>query len=137
MLRALSLGLICTMLGACASVGTNSDSSPQSAAEAFLSLIDQGDYEKSWQEASSLLQSNVDAEQWAEHAGGYRQPLGVVESRTLASVERLDSLEEMPAGEYAFVSFDSALEDNRNASEMVGLVLGEDSVWRVIGYQTQ
>ena len=131
-----TLILILGFVVACAGDDTSTNESPQSAAEAFLSLIDQDDYQESWTEASILLRDNVDANQWAEHAASYRQPLGIVAYRVLNSIEFHDSLEEMPAGDYALVFFDSSLADNGNASEMVGLVLDDNSVWRVIGYQT-
>ena len=136
MRKALLLGLILAMIAACTSDEIEANHSPQSAAEAFLLLIDQGDYPESWANASSWLQDNVDAEQWAKHAGSYRQPLGAEVRREFKSVEFHDSLEDMPAGKYAFVTFDSSLRDNGNASELVGLILDADSMWRVIGYQT-
>jgi len=129
-------GLILALVAACTSDEIESHDSPQSSAEAFLLLIDQGNYQESWSEASAWLQDNVDANQWAEHAGGYRQPLGIVHDRELNSIEFHDSLEDMPAGDYAFVIFDSSLADNGKTSEMVGLMLDDDSMWRVIGYQT-
>jgi len=128
------LGLLLAIVAACTS--DEIQTSPQSAAEAFLLLIDQGNYQESWSEASTWLRDNVDANQWAEHAGSYRNPLGIVEDRELNSVEFQDSLEDMPAGSYAFVIFDSSLADNGSTSEMVGLMLEDDSTWRVIGYQT-
>ena len=82
------------------------------------------------------MRDNVDATQWAEHAGRIRQPLGIVKHRDFKSVELEDSLEDMPAGNYAFVFFDTTLSNNGSASEMVGLMLEDDSTWRVIGYQT-
>ena len=136
MRNALLTGLIAVLVIACTTDEVNTDSSPQAAAEAFLALIDQGDYEASWAEASTWLRDNVDATQWAEHAGGFRQPLGAIDHREFRSVEFQDSLEDMPAGKYAFVSFDSSLANSSSASEMVGLVLDDDSTWRVIGYQT-
>ena len=129
-------GLILALVAACTSDEIKSRDSPQSSAEAFLLLIDQGNYQESWSEASAWLQDNVDANQWAEHAGSYRQPLGIVHDRELNSIEFHDSLEDMPAGDYAFVIFDSSLADNGKTSEMVGLMLDDDSMWRVIGYQT-
>ena len=137
MQRKVMAGLVLALIAACASNETDPVQSPQSAAEAFLSLIDQGNYSESWNEASTWLQDNVDADQWAEHAGSYRRPLGIVDQRKFNSIEYQDSLEEMPAGQYAFVFFDSSLADDGSASEMVGLMLDDDSVWRVIGYQTQ
>ena len=136
MQKALLLGLILALVAACTSDEVKADHSPQSAAEAFLLLIDQGSYQESWAEASTFLRNNVDAKQWAEHAESYRQPLGAVDHREFKSVEFHDSLEDMPAGDYAFVFFDSSLADNGSASEMVALTLDDDSMWRVIGYQT-
>ena len=133
---AVMLGLILALVAACTSDEIETNDSPQLAAEAFLLLIDQGNYQESWSEASAWLRDNVDANQWAEHAGNYRQPLGIVDDRKLNSIEFHDTLEDMPAGDYAFVIFDTSLAENGSTSEMVGLMLGDDSMWRVIGYQT-
>ncbi len=135
-MRTLLIGVFLVLITACASDAPEVGTTPESAAQAFLSLIDQGDYQESWSEASSLLQSNVDANQWAEHAGGFRQPLGTVNQRAITDVEYVDSLEGMPAGEYAFVTFEGSSADDRRTYELVGLVLGDDSIWRVMGYQT-
>lgn len=135
MRKTVMVGLILALVVAFASDKVTHDS-PQAVAEAFLSLIDQGNYQESWLEASQVLRDNVDAHQWAEHAGNYRDPLGVVESRKLDSIEFHDSLEDMPAGKYAFVIFDSVLADGGSKSEMVGLKLDDGAIWRVIGYQT-
>jgi len=136
MQKVVLLGLILATVAACAGGEIKANHSPQSAAEAFLLQIDKGNYQESWAEASTWLRNNVDAEQWAKHAGSYRQPLGTVRHRNFKSIEFHDSLEDMPAGDYAFVFFDSSLANNGSASEMVGLMLDADSMWRVIGYQT-
>lgn len=133
---ALISGLVIALIAACTSDEIGINDSPQLAAEAFLELIDQSNYEESWSEASAWLQDNVDADEWAVHAGSYREPLGTVDARALNSVEFHDSLEDMPAGEYAFVTFDTSLADEGSTSELVGLMMDEDSTWRVIGYQT-
>ncbi len=136
MRKAVILGLLIVLAAGCTSEETRTKESLQLAAEAFLLLIDQGNYEDSWTNASAWLRNNVDANQWAEHAGSYRGPLGTVDHREFNSIEFHDSLEDMPPGAYAFVIFDSTLADNRSASEMVGFVLDDDQTWRVIGYQT-
>ena len=135
MLKVLLLLLMVLWVAACVSDDIDANNSPQSAAERFLFLIDQGNYRESWAEASTFLRSNVDAEQWTAHAGSYRQPLGNVAHREFKSIEFHYALEDMPAGDYAFVFFDSSLADNGKVSEMVGLMLDEDATWRVIGYQ--
>ncbi len=136
MRKAVTLGLLLALVVGCTSDETRTSESLRSAAEAFLVLIDQGNYQDSWTEASTWLRNNVDASQWAEHAGSFRGPLGVVEHREFDSIEFHDSLEDMPPGDYAFVIFDSTLANNGSASEMVGFVLDDDQTWRVIGYQT-
>ena len=136
MRKAVILGLMFAFVAGCTSEESGTDESLRSAAEAFLLLIDQGDYEESWAEASTWLRNNVDANQWAEHAGSFRRPLGIVDYREFNSIEYHDSLEDMPPGDYAFVIFDSTLADNGSASEMVGFMLDDDATWRVIGYQT-
>ncbi len=136
MRRITVLGLMIVLVAACSGDEIDTDNSPLSAAEAFLSLIDKGNYAESWAEASPWLRANVDANEWAEHAGAYRQPLGNISDRELNSIEFQDSLEDMPAGEYAFVVFDTSLADDGSTIEMVGLKRDEESVWRVIGYQT-
>jgi len=110
--------------------------SPYAAAEAFLALIDQGNYRESWSQSSAWLRGTIDADQWAEHAGSFRKALGAVAHRELESIETQDSLEEMPAGNYAFLYFNTTLANDGSATEMVGLIQESDSSWRVIGYQT-
>jgi len=128
--------LVLGFITACTGEENTTNESPQSAAEAFLALIDQDKYQESWAEASSWLRSKSNAIEWAEHAGRIRKPLGVVSHRAFISVELEDALEDMPEGNYAFVFFDTTLENSGSASEMVALMLEDDSTWRVIGYQT-
>ena len=132
----LTLMLALGLAVSCAAEENRPEESPRAAAKAFLALIDQDNYQESWKEASAWLRHNVDANQWAEHAGRIRRPLGAVSHRTFRSVELEDASEDMPEGTYAFVFFDTILEDGGSASEMVGLMLEDDSTWRVIGYQT-
>ena len=134
--RTLLLSLLLAVSNAAFASGAAPDDAPRFAAEEFLALIDASRYDATWSAASEWLRTNVDAEEWAEHAGRYRESLGEVESRVVKSVELLDELEEMPEGRYAFVTFDTTLADGRNATELVGLVLGGDNAWRVIGYQS-
>jgi len=131
----LKLILVLGFVGACAVEESGTNESPQSAAEVFLTQIDQDNYQESWAEASSWLRSTSNATEWAEHAGRIRNSIGVVSQRTFNSVELEDALEDMPENNYAFVYFDTTLENGSTTSEMVGLMLEDDSTWRVIGYQ--
>ena len=130
------LVMIFGLIAACANNDVNTEETPQAAAEAFLLLIDQGNYQETWSEASAWMRKHVDVNQWTEHAGSIRQALGNVDHREFHSIEFHDALEDMPAGNYALVYIDSSLGNDGSASEMVGLMLDDDSSWRVIGYQT-
>ena len=130
----MKLILISVLISACVSDEIKSVESPQSAAEAFLISIDQGNYEESWPVASALLRAKVEQDDWAKHLGNTRRPLGTLNHREVGSIEFHDSLEEMPVGEYAILIFDSAFTNNGSASEVVALALDDDSTWRVVGY---
>ena len=65
------------------------------------------------------LRDNVDAIQWAEHVRRIRRPPGVVRHRTFKFYELEEASEDMPQGTYAYVFFDTILDDNGSASEMV------------------
>jgi len=88
--------LISVLFSACVSDEIKSVESPQSAAEAFLISIDQGNYEESWPVASALLRAKVDQDDWAKHLGNTRRPLGTLNHREVGSIEFHESLEEMP-----------------------------------------
>ena len=126
--------MISVLVNACVSDEIKSVESPQSAAEAFLILIDQGNYEESWAVTSALLRAKVEQDDWAKHLGNTRRPLGTLNHREVGSIEFHDSLEEMPDGEYAILIFDSSFANNDSASEVVGLVLDDESTWRGSGY---
>ncbi|NNE36637.1 MAG: DUF4019 domain-containing protein [Rhodothermales bacterium] len=80
--------------------------------------------------------SYQERDRWSELATADRGRHLAEPARTLNSVELEDALQGMPEGNYAFVFFDTTLENSGTASEMVGLMLEDDSTWRVIGYQT-
>ncbi|MEO1204229.1 MAG: DUF4019 domain-containing protein, partial [Pseudomonadota bacterium] len=58
------LGLLFALLSGCTS-DTRAVDSAEAAAQAFLDLIDDGDYEQTWSEASPWLKEHVEAEEWA------------------------------------------------------------------------
>ena len=51
------------------------------AAEAWLALVDSGDYSKSWDAAAAYFRGAVTKEKWEEMLKGVRPPLGKVLSR--------------------------------------------------------
>ena len=57
----------------------------QTAAEAWLGLIDAGSYAQSWTEAAALFRGALTQAGWEQSLNGRRAPLGAMKARTLRS----------------------------------------------------
>lgn len=104
------------------------------AAKSFLKLVDRGDYDQSWEEASSLLISLVSKKEWVETLSGVRPPLGQSIQRSVTSSKFMSSAPGVPDGEYAKVVFSSSFDHKESAVETVMTMLDKDGRWRVAGY---
>lgn len=104
------------------------------AAEVWLALVDQGEYGKSWKEASTLFKSAVTEEQWRRAASAARRPFGELKSRKLKNAEYATSLPGAPDGEYVVIQFDTSFSKKETAVETITPMKDEDGVWRVSGY---
>jgi uncharacterized protein DUF4019 len=104
------------------------------AAAAWLELVDNLEYEKCWSEASSLLRSQVTRSDWEELLRSTRGPLGALVKRELESSEFLETLPELPDGEYVIFMFNSSFEDMESTAEILAVAKESDTSWRVIGY---
>lgn len=116
----------------------------QAAAEAWLRLVDGGDYAASWQQAAGALKGAVKQAEWAAMAEAARAPLGALVSRKLRSREYT---EKAPAtrviggrvytwgqGRYVVIQYDAVFANKDAAVETVTPMAGADGVWRVSGY---
>jgi hypothetical protein len=106
-------------------------------ANAWLDLVDQGQYRESWDAAAQLFQTSTPKEKWTTALRGARGPLGNSSSRELRATEYKTELEGAPAGEYVVVHYDSAFEHKPAAREIVTLVKQSDDSWKVAGYFVQ
>jgi hypothetical protein len=104
------------------------------AAAAWLALVDDGKYQESWNQSSSLFKSHVTAERWAEMVGAVRKPLGAVISREFKLAHYLTSVPGAPDGEYVVIQYDTVFENKKAALETVTPMLDKDGQWRVSGY---
>jgi hypothetical protein len=109
----------------------------QPAAEAWLALVDAGDYGQSWSEAASFFKGSVDSAGWGKKLGAVRAPLGQVKSRTLKSSTPVTSAPGVPDGEYVVFQFATAFENKASATEVVTPMKDSDGQWRVSGYYIQ
>jgi hypothetical protein len=106
----------------------------ESAARAWLGLVDAGKYAESWGSAATMFRQKITASQWEAAAAGARAPLGALKSRTLQSVTAKSALPGVPDGEYMVIQFASAFEHKASAIETVTPMKDADGKWHVSGY---
>ncbi len=105
-----------------------------SVADAWLSLVDKGDYKKSWFEAAQYFKNAISEDQWEQAIRAARKPLGKNLSRELISKSYHTSLPGAPDGEYFVIRFKSSFENKKSATETITPMLDKDGKWRVSGY---
>ena len=105
-----------------------------SAAESWLSLVDKGKYEKSWNEAAQYFKSAVSKDQWRQAIRAARKPLGKNLSRELMSKSYHTSLPGVPDSEYVVILFKASFENKKSATETITPMMDKDGKWRVSGY---
>ncbi len=109
------------------------DSKAETAALAFATLVDAGDYTESWKTAGPMFRSAVTADGWAAQVEPVRTQLGTLVSRELLAIEAHTSLPGAPAGDYRMVMFASDFSAAPNRTETV-VLSKEDGRWGVVGY---
>lgn len=106
----------------------------QAAVEAWLSLIDQGDFAQTYATAASLFKKAVAQEAWQTAAGRAREPLGRLKSRALKSATVTKTLPGAPDGDYVVFQFDASFDQKAAAVETVTAIREPDQSWHVGGY---
>ena len=108
-----------------------------SAAEAWVSLVDEGNYGESWDQTAGLFKAAVVKEQWQTVVKGVRVPLGKVLARKLKSKQYTKTLPGAPDGEYVVIQYETVFEKKQSAIETITPMLDKDGLWRVSGYYIQ
>jgi hypothetical protein len=104
------------------------------SAEAWLDLVDDGDYERSWETAADYFKQAVTKDQWEQSLQAVRSPLGDVISREVISTTYATELPGAPDGEYVVIQFAASFKAKKSAVETVTPMKDEDGSWRVSGY---
>ncbi len=112
----------------------SNEKNAQSAAEAWLSLVDAGKYSQSWSEAAASFKRAIDAPGWEKALDGVRPALGAMVSRTVKSATYATTLPGAPDGEYVVIVFNTSFEKKASAVETVTPMKDPDGRWRVSGY---
>lgn len=103
------------------------------AAAAWLKLIDDGQYEKSWDETASIFRQKVPRSEWANGLPKNRAEYGKFNARQFDQTQFRRTMPGAPDGEYVAVRFISDFEKNAAADEIVTMMF-DNGAWRPIGY---
>jgi Protein of unknown function (DUF4019) len=106
----------------------------QQSSEAWLTLIDRGQFADSYQEAAQYFKNAVTKDQWQNSLTAVRKPLGKVLSRKLKNTTYTRTLPGAPDGDYVVIQYESSFEHKASAVETVTPMLDNDGKWRVSGY---
>lgn len=106
------------------------------ASNEWLKLIDQGQYDASWNAASVTLQLTLNQDAWHKYLNLVRKSLGSVKQRTLVGESLAPNPDKLPAGEYELLLYQTTFNGSTTAhDELVSMVLGHDGKWRPVIYQ--
>ena len=137
-MRIVSILVLLGMLTGLAFGSVRADSGDEQAAAAaarvWLSLIDNGNYSRSWKEASVYFQGAIDEERWKASLNGARKPLGKLVSRKLRTAKYATVLPGAPDGQYVVMQFRTSFMNKKAAIETVTFMLDKDGNWRAAGY---
>jgi hypothetical protein len=131
-----SLVAVALALSVITAIAQDSDKEKKavSAAEKWLSMVDEGKYSDSWQGAAEYLRNAISQEQWNRSLQAVRKPLGKIVSRQMKTATYRTSLPGAPDGEYVVIKFDTSFENKKAAIETVTPMMDQDGTWRVSGY---
>jgi Protein of unknown function (DUF4019) len=107
---------------------------PTETADAWLSLIDNHEYNQSWKETSSILRDQVPKDRWREVISNVRDSLGDVDDRKFWRTHYRDNSPGFPRGEYAVVQYKTNFEEKADAIETIHLRKEDPGIWKVCSY---
>lgn len=127
-------GFILVVAGGCGKV-IELPADARGAAERQFELLDSGQYDLSWREASPIFRAAVEEADWLIRAGAVRAPLGKFVGRVERNAVGKTDPANSPAGEYILITYDAAFEHRREGLvETMVLYQDEDHAWRMAGY---
>jgi len=104
------------------------------AANAWLQLVDSGDYAESWQESAKFFRNALAKDRWEQSCQAFREPLGKLVSRQVNSTHYTTTAPGAPDGQYVIIQYETSFENKKSAVETVTPMMDSDGQWRVSGY---
>lgn len=106
----------------------------QTAAHAWLLLLDRKDWGTAWDASSGVFRQSVPLGTWMDNIPKAREPYGTFVERQAAEALYKKSLPGRPAGDYVTANFISKFDKKADVVETVTTVRESDGRWRVTGY---
>lgn len=134
--RIACMAVMIVLLVSVSVVGADSEKQKAAISEAlkWLTVVDQGKYDASWDSAAELFRSAVNKEHWVQSLQSARKPLGDLISRERINATLKTSLPGAPDGQYVVIQFQASFENKTSVIETVTPMLDKDGNWRVSGY---
>lgn len=104
------------------------------AANAWLKIVDSGDYAESWQESAKFFRNALAKDRWEQSCQAFREPLGKLVSRQVKLTHYTTTAPGAPDGQYVIIQYNSSFENKKSAVETVTPMMDSDGQWRVSGY---
>lgn len=104
------------------------------AANLWMSLVTEGKYGESWNQAADLFKKAVSKSDWEKSLNGILSAYGKLINRELLSATFKTSLPGAPDGEYVVILYKTIFEKKAEAIETVTPMKDTDGIWRVSGY---
>lgn len=106
----------------------------QTAAHAWLLLLDRKDWGTAWDSSSTMFRQAVPLPAWMDGIPKLREPLGAFVERQPLGAAYKKTLAGRPDGDYVTVVFQSKFANKADVQETVTTVRDTDGRWRVTGY---
>ena len=103
------------------------------AVDTWLELIDSGRYRDAWPLGSTYFKRVVSADDLVQAMETHREPLGAVDTRTLRSAVRTDTVAGAPDAPYVLFTFQTVFADRTTMLETV-TAEREDGTWLIAGH---
>jgi hypothetical protein len=104
------------------------------ATDAWLTLVDDGKFGQSWDEAASSFRQAVTRAVWEQSVLSARGPLEPFGARQRSTARYTTQLPNAPPGQYVLFQFQTSVAGGRRVVETVVPVLDGERGWRVSGY---
>ena len=107
------------------------------AAREWLSVVDAGRYDQSWDDAAALFKQHISKSQWQRAVGDVRKQTGALNTRELESAQPAHHLPGVPDGDYVVIVYRTSFAAIPAATETVTPMRDPDGRWRVAGYRVK